>query len=129
MTATRRSRAGSTGTRRHRNQTGLSSLSHTTPADHGRTDAEASAAAAVAAVEKSGSDSARERASPLGSPMNRSTTAHCRHCKASIGDFYNAWHKVTGSYFVPALLGSYTHLLQNTGKVKAASKGNDVEGW
>lgn len=61
--------------------------------------------------------------------MNRSTTAHCRHCKASIGDFYNSWHRVTGSYFVPALLGCYTHLLQNTGKVKAASKGNDVEGW
>ena len=138
--AARRSRAGSiAGTRRHQTQNNLP-LSHTTPTDqaqvqahshghgHGRPHAEASAAA-VAVAAKTGSDNADEGASPLGSPMNRSTIAYCRQCNTTIGDFYNSWHKVTGSYFIPALPASYTHQLQKTGKVKAASKGNDVAGW
>lgn len=57
------------------------------------------------------------------------TEGFCRDCGSNIGEFYNSWHRVTGSYFVPALLGSYRSLLRSTGKQKVASKGTDLEGW
>jgi hypothetical protein len=74
-------------------------------------------------------DSADEGSPRPDSPLNRSTKGFCVNCRNSIGDFYNSWSKITGSYFVPALLGSYSTTLRPTGKQKAASKGTVLEGW
>lgn len=62
-------------------------------------------------------------------PPQRATTAFCRHCSRQIGDFYNSWYRVTGSYYAPALLGSYSFSLKRSAKPKAASKGTDLEDW
>lgn len=70
-----------------------------------------------------------DEASPPSPPANRATKAYCKNCQNCIGDFYNSWYKVTGSYFVPALLGSYSSILQPMGKLKAASKGTELAGW
>ena len=65
----------------------------------------------------------------LEASLNRSTKGICRNCKGTIGEFYNSWYRITGSYYVPALLGSYRSYLRRTGKQKAASNGTDIEGW
>lgn len=70
-----------------------------------------------------------DEASPRSRPVNRATKAFCKNCKNNVGDFYNSWYKVTGSYYVPALLGSYSSTLQPMGKLKAASKGTELAGW
>jgi hypothetical protein len=62
-------------------------------------------------------------------PKSQSTKGFCRNCGTNIGEFFNAWHKVTGSYYMPALLGSYRSLLKSSGKQKAASRGTAIEGW
>jgi hypothetical protein len=62
-------------------------------------------------------------------PKSQSTKGFCKNCGTNIGEFYNSWHKVTGSYYVPALLGSYRSLLKSSGKQKAASRGTAIEGW
>ncbi|CAN9250908.1 unnamed protein product [Alternaria alternata] len=69
-----------------------------------------------------------DEASPRSPPVNRATKAFCKNCKNNVGDFYNSWYKVTGSYYVPALLGSYSSTLQPMGKLKAASKGTELAG-
>lgn len=74
-------------------------------------------------------ESANEGSQRPSPPINRSTKGYCRNCRNSIGVFYNSWYRVTGSYYVPALLGSYSISLKGTGKPKAASKGTDLEGW
>jgi hypothetical protein len=74
-------------------------------------------------------DESADEASPPSPPTNRATKAYCKNCKNCIGEFYNSWYKVTGSYFVPALLGSYSSTLQPMGKLKAASKGTELAGW
>ena len=74
-------------------------------------------------------ESADEDSPRSDSPFNRSTKGICTNCKNNIGEFYNSWAKVTGSYSVPALLGSYSTTLRPTGKQKAASKGTVLEGW
>jgi hypothetical protein len=62
-------------------------------------------------------------------PRDQSTKGYCKNCGTNIGEFYNSWHKVTGSYYVPALLGSYRSLLKSSGKQKAAARGTAIEGW
>ncbi|KAI4957453.1 hypothetical protein J4E86_004591 [Alternaria arbusti] len=69
-----------------------------------------------------------DEVSPPSPPTNRATKAYCKNCQKCIGDFYNSWYKVTGSYFVPAMLGSYSSTLQPMGKLKAASKGTELAG-
>jgi hypothetical protein len=66
--------------------------------------------------------------SPDSTP-NRSTTGFCKNCGTNIGEYYNSWHKITGSYYVPALLGSHRSLLRSSGKQKSASSGTAIEGW
>ncbi|KAF1935109.1 hypothetical protein EJ02DRAFT_428729 [Clathrospora elynae] len=73
-------------------------------------------------------ESADEGSPGGGLPLSRSTKGFCRNCKSNVGEFYNSWHRITGSYYVPALLGSYSTTLRSTGKLKAASKGTDLEG-
>jgi hypothetical protein len=73
-------------------------------------------------------DSADE-ASPRPPHISRAAKAFCKNCKNQIGDFYNSWYKVTGSYYVPALLGSYRSTLRPMSKPKAASKGTELAGW
>ncbi|KAF2436571.1 hypothetical protein EJ08DRAFT_691734 [Tothia fuscella] len=55
------------------------------------------------------------------SSTNRSTIAHCRACDKPFGEFFNGWSKVTGSYYLPSLPGSYTVSLHPKGKPKPAS--------
>jgi len=73
--------------------------------------------------------SADEAPSRPASPISNSTKGFCKSCDNMIGDFYNSWYRVTGSYYIPTLLGSYSVSLRSTGKQKAASKGTDLEGW
>ncbi|EFQ89964.1 hypothetical protein CFE70_010546 [Pyrenophora teres f. teres 0-1] len=75
-----------------------------------------------------GLGSADEASSRSASPISHSTRGFCKTCDNIIGDFYNSWYRITGSYYVPALLGSYSVLLKSAGKLKAASKGTDLEG-
>ncbi|KAF1911609.1 hypothetical protein BDU57DRAFT_590883 [Ampelomyces quisqualis] len=56
-------------------------------------------------------------------PRSRSTKGFCKNCGSNIGEYYNSWHKVTRTYYMPALLGSYRNLLKSSGKQKAASRG------
>ncbi|KAG9188443.1 hypothetical protein G6011_02366 [Alternaria panax] len=69
-----------------------------------------------------------DEASPHSPPTNLATKAFCKNCKNNIGDFYNSWFKVTGSYYVPALLGSYSSTLRPMAKIKAASMGTELAG-
>ncbi|CAI9627046.1 unnamed protein product [Alternaria burnsii] len=69
-----------------------------------------------------------DEASARSPPVNRAAKAFCKNCKNNVGDFYNSWYKVTGSYYVPALLGSYSSTLQPMGKLKPASKGTELAG-
>lgn len=60
-----------------------------------------------------------------------SIIAHCRHCDAIIGTFYNNWMKITGSYYLPSLIGSYnaTGLKVSKEGPKLATNANALEGW
>jgi hypothetical protein len=59
----------------------------------------------------------------------RSTTGVCRKCGATAGEFFNAWHKITTSYFLPAHIGSYRSSVRATGQHKRASAGSSFSGW
>jgi hypothetical protein len=74
-------------------------------------------------------ESAQDASPPFDTPVNRSTKGFCKNCGSNIGEYYNSWRKVTGSYYVPTLLGSYRSLLKSCGKQKAASRGTAIEGW
>jgi hypothetical protein len=74
-------------------------------------------------------ESAHDASPRLDTPTSRSTKGFCKNCGTNIGEYYNSWHKVTGSYYMPALLGSYQSLLRNSGEQKAASIGTAIEGW
>jgi hypothetical protein len=63
------------------------------------------------------------------SPANRSTKAWCKRCNACVGDFFNSWLKITGSYYLPALLGSYSSLLKDQGRKRTAAVGTELDGW
>jgi hypothetical protein len=62
-------------------------------------------------------------------PISRSVTAFCKKCGGNVGGFYNSWHKVTSSYYTPALLGSYRSLLRISGQRKEASDLTELAGW
>ncbi|KAF2009840.1 hypothetical protein BU24DRAFT_414301 [Aaosphaeria arxii CBS 175.79] len=60
----------------------------------------------------------------------RSTYGICNRCgRAVVGNFFNAWNKVTGTYYTPTFLGSYSSYLQAHGRQREASIGTDLEGW
>ncbi|KAH8732891.1 hypothetical protein GQ44DRAFT_601623 [Phaeosphaeriaceae sp. PMI808] len=116
----RRSRAGDTANT-YRPQR---SVSHATPLVEETTEA-----AEITNPEKVTESAQNQNASSRSNtPFNRSTKAFCCKCGSNLGEFYNLWHKVTGSYYVPALLASYSSLLKNSGKQKAASRGTAIEG-
>jgi hypothetical protein len=121
MASTRKSRVSDTNTGEdtHQHQRSTSHMASTTDEN---ADTGAQPVVEIA-------DSADEYSPRPGSPTNRSTKGFCKKCSNIIGEFYNSWSKVTGSYYVPALLGSYSTALRPTGKQKAASKGTDLEGW
>ncbi|KAF2442173.1 hypothetical protein P171DRAFT_433731 [Karstenula rhodostoma CBS 690.94] len=58
----------------------------------------------------------------------QSTTAICAKCGAPAGEFFNAWHKITTSYFLPALVGSYRSRLRPANHPKRASAGSALTG-
>jgi len=62
--------------------------------------------------------------------LTRSTKAHCRKCHQCIGEFYNGWLKITGSYFLPALADSYsTPDIRFNGREKDAAANTELAGW
>jgi hypothetical protein len=71
-------------------------------------------------------DSPRPPSQP---PANRSATGICKRCQNEVGHFFNSWHRITGSYYLPALLGSYSSRLKEHGRQKAASITTDLDGW
>lgn len=84
----------------------------------------------VETAESADEASPRPKSSPqLATPTNRSTTAFCKKCDGKIGEFYNSWHKITSSYYSPALLGSYRSLLQASGQRKEAMNLTELAGW
>ena len=70
-----------------------------------------------------------ERLQILEASSNRSVAAFCKNCHSNIGEFYNSWHKVTSSYYSPALLGSYRSLLRRADQKKEASDSTELAGW
>lgn len=62
-------------------------------------------------------------------PESRSTTGACKRCKHVVGQFFNSWNKITGTYYLPALTGSYSSSLRAHGRQKAATMGTDLDGW
>ncbi|KAJ4345863.1 uncharacterized protein N0V89_011998 [Didymosphaeria variabile] len=58
----------------------------------------------------------------------RATTGVCRKCGATAGELFNAWHKITTSYFLPAQVGAYRSRLRRTGLLKKASIGTELNG-
>lgn len=62
--------------------------------------------------------------------VSRSTNGFCRKCNSNIGEFYNGWIKITKTYYLPALVGSYSVPgLQLAPKAKVALIGSEFEGW
>jgi hypothetical protein len=63
-------------------------------------------------------------------PLDSSSVqAFCRRCGAKAGHFSNAWHQVTNTYFLPALVGSYSSQLRPAGVPKRASTGTELNQW
>lgn len=62
-------------------------------------------------------------------PVTRSTKGFCKKCSTQVGEFYNGWAKITGTYYLPVMLGSYNSLLKESGRQKAASLGTALNGW
>ena len=58
-----------------------------------------------------------------------SVQAFCRRCGAKAGHFSNAWHQITNTYFLPALVGSYSSQLRPAGVPKRASTGTELNQW
>jgi hypothetical protein len=64
------------------------------------------------------------------SSPGRSTIAYCKSCGAEFGEFYNSWSKVTGSYYLPCMVGSYRCTgLRPKSKPKAASPESALVEW
>lgn len=61
--------------------------------------------------------------------LPRSTTGVCRKCGATAGEFFNAWHQITASYFLPAQVATYRSRLRATGQRKKAATGSELDGW
>jgi hypothetical protein len=57
------------------------------------------------------------------------TIGECAACGAPVGEFYNAWRQITGNYYLPLLLGSYSSRLREGGRASAARPGTAVNGW
>jgi hypothetical protein len=62
-------------------------------------------------------------------PVSRSTVGYCKRCEAAVGEWYNEWHKITGTYYLPTLLGSYSSRLRARSGHKPASVGTVLDGW
>lgn len=63
------------------------------------------------------------------SPVDRSTKGVCRRCGSMAGEFYNSWLKITNSYHLPTLPGSYRSFLREHGRQKPATMGTVLVGW
>lgn len=81
-------------------------------------------------AERDDEGSSRPEGSSLSeTPINRSVAAFCCNCNGKIGEFYNSWHKVTSSYYSPALLGSHRSFLRISNQRKEASDSTELAGW
>ena len=80
-------------------------------------------------VAESPLQSPRPSSSSPSAPQSSQAAGICRKCGAKAGDFFNAWHRITSSYFLPALVGSYSSLLRAAGDRKKASIGTELNGW
>jgi hypothetical protein len=70
-----------------------------------------------------------DSSSRASSPESKSTTGACKRCNGVVGHFFNSWHKITGTYYLPAMPGSYSSMLRAHGRQKAATIGTDLDGW
>lgn len=62
--------------------------------------------------------------------ITRSVTAVCKRCGKDVAEMYNAFIQITGSYFMPAMPGSYSITsLDRKGKSKRAQEGTELDGW
>jgi hypothetical protein len=76
----------------------------------------------------------QQQQNPLQQPSAQgasgATTGLCRRCTNVVGEFFNQFHKVSGTYYLPALLGSYKSKLQPTSsRPKPATPGTELDGW
>jgi hypothetical protein len=60
---------------------------------------------------------------------SRSTIGQCRKCESDVGEFFNSWIKVTGSYYLPAMAGSYRITGLIFGKTRPASADSALADW
>jgi hypothetical protein len=59
----------------------------------------------------------------------RSAIGQCRKCQSDVGEFFNSWIKVTGSYYLPAMAGSYRITGLIFGKTRPASADSALADW
>lgn len=60
---------------------------------------------------------------------SRSTIGQCIKCGSDIGEFFNSWIKGTGSYYLPAMVGSYQLINVREGKPKLANDSSSLSEW
>jgi len=62
---------------------------------------------------------------------SQATEGICRHCGELIGRFFNLFHKVSGTYYLPALLGSWDSRLRPTAgrQPRTAAPDSELDGW
>ncbi|KAF2750564.1 hypothetical protein M011DRAFT_474081 [Sporormia fimetaria CBS 119925] len=55
--------------------------------------------------------------------------ALCKRCVIHVGDFFNRFHRISGTYYLPVLLGSWTSKLRPSSEVPhRAAVGTELEG-
>lgn len=60
----------------------------------------------------------------------KGTQGTCKKCDFVVGSFINLFQKVSGTYYLPSLPGSYEfELLDTSLKPTKASSGTELEGW
>lgn len=64
-----------------------------------------------------------------GAEDDHSVIGQCKHCHADIGEFFNSWIKVTGSYYMPVMVGSYQLVNLQTSNPKPASSNSSLREW
>jgi len=60
---------------------------------------------------------------------SRSAIGQCKKCQSDVGEFFNSWIKVTGSYYLPAMVGSYRIPGLIFGKTRLASADSALADW
>ncbi|KAI9695609.1 MAG: hypothetical protein M1820_008534 [Bogoriella megaspora] len=69
------------------------------------------------------------RAEEPSASTHQTVRGACHRCGAVVGEFFNSFIQVTGSYYLPALVGSFsTNGVVAKGRAKSAATGSELDG-